>query len=213
MHFTTVYSCLFDSPSFIPHNHSVVLDELHQLPENPDSNSLLVLHGGSDIHPSIYGKLNGYSHVGKVQSYRDVLEQRAIDWAVSHGIPILGICRGAQLLCAKAGGTLVQDVTDHHNDHRIYDVRSGASLVTNSCHHQMMVLKDTDHVLVAITSPARSKHYLGEYNEKLTIPEEPEVVYFPRLKGLAVQGHPEWMSHNNPFVKYCLETMNEFFYS
>ena len=46
-------------------------------------------------------------------------------------------------------------------------------------------------------------------NEHIFMDVEPEVVMFPKIKALAVQGHPEWMDSKHPFVKYNLDLIKE----
>lgn len=69
----------------------------------------LMLTGGGDIGSLSYGQ---EPHVkSKWQDpVRDALEMDATGWALERGLPILGICRGVQLLNVAMGGTLIQDV-------------------------------------------------------------------------------------------------------
>ncbi len=69
----------------------------------------LLLAGGGDIRPHLYGAtpLTTLDHVDPV---RDDVELRALGWARKAGARVLGICRGAQLLAVASGGSLVQDL-------------------------------------------------------------------------------------------------------
>jgi putative glutamine amidotransferase len=69
----------------------------------------LVLAGGADIDPSLYGQPNVAAR--HIDSPRDRLEGELIRWAVASGKPLLGICRGMQLLSVALGGTLHQDAS------------------------------------------------------------------------------------------------------
>lgn len=187
-----------------------------------DANGVLVIWGGADISPAIYNQTPGsHTHANDISS-RDQLEINLIGQAIKMGMPMLGICRGAQLLCAMAGGTLVQDVTGHYSNHEIL-TDNGRRIKATSLHHQMMFPWHTDHKLIAWTAPPISTHYYGqqlasEEDEVVTFPEtvdpdkrEPEIVYFPRLKALAIQGHPEFI-HNekHEFVVYCRNLVNQY---
>lgn len=178
-------------------------------PDNLGDDGILLLHGGEDISPKMYNqRSNKYVSADDSKlSRRDELERDLVDAAVARGIPIIGICRGAQLLCAMAGGKLVQHVENHHRDHAVetYDNRN---LIVTSCHHQMMYPFDVEHRLLAkscISSPV----HLGENNEEIEMPCEPEVVYFPQLKALAIQPHPEWMGPSTPFVAWLRDVIKE----
>ncbi|MEX2572497.1 MAG: gamma-glutamyl-gamma-aminobutyrate hydrolase family protein [Gemmatimonadota bacterium] len=69
----------------------------------------LVLSGGDDIDPSRYGH-DAIPELGTVNPSHDIAELRALDEACRHDIPILGICRGHQMLNVLFGGTLCQDI-------------------------------------------------------------------------------------------------------
>jgi putative glutamine amidotransferase len=69
----------------------------------------LVLTGGADIDPSRYGH-EPIPELGEVNPPRDAAELRALGCAVTRDIPVLGICRGHQLLNVYFGGTLCQDI-------------------------------------------------------------------------------------------------------
>lgn len=171
--------------------------------------AILILHGGADISPSIYGaKPNKYTLADETPSFRDRTELNLAKKAIEMGVPIFGICRGAQLLCAMNGGKLVQHVTGHHGNHRI-ETNDGEVIKTNSAHHQMMFPGDTEHELIAWSNYKISKEYLGEDEEKLPVEKEPEIIFFPKIKGLGIQGHPEWLSKDTNFVKYCLKLTEE----
>ena len=68
----------------------------------------IVIGGGTDLDPALYAGMDD----GKAtpDSRRDAFEKRMIESALANDIPILGICRGAQLLNVVLGGNLHQDV-------------------------------------------------------------------------------------------------------
>lgn len=76
----------------------------------------LVILGGPDITPSIYHKPN---HSVKSQPQVDAYEIALIREAIAHNIPILGVCRGMQLINVALGGTLYEDIDEglvqHHS--------------------------------------------------------------------------------------------------
>lgn len=166
---------------------------------------ILILHGGEDISPSLYGQTpSSYTYAQEHPSKRDQIEVELFREAVSRGIGIFGICRGAQFLTAMAGGTLIQDVTNHGVDHTI-DTPDGERFIVTSAHHQMCNPHGTDHELLAWSTKNRSSHYIGESDIPVYMPIEPEVIYYPKIKALAVQPHPEWMSVDSEFVQYLFK--------
>lgn len=179
----------------------------------------LVIWGGADISPSLYNEpAHPLCYAGDQPSFRDVEEVKAIKAAIEMNIPIIGICRGAQLLCAMAGGKLVQDVQNHGTTHDMTTV-CGRTMKTSSVHHQMMypfMMNANDWELIAWSTQPRSREYHGVDPEpmKYAAPEgflyEPEIVYFPRIRGLAIQGHPEFMDRDCEFVEYCMDLVNQY---
>jgi anthranilate/para-aminobenzoate synthase component II len=156
----------------------------------------VVLWGGSDISPALYGEPRYHNSGPTEPSERDIFEWELCRQAVAQGIPIIGVCRGAQMLCAFAGGKLIQDVSGHHGNHAT-TCHTGETFVISSCHHQMLYPWDVDHEMLAWSTKKLSKDYQpsSHYttaNMKKPEYEEPEVVWFPEIKGFAIQCHPEW---------------------
>ena len=71
----------------------------------------LLLTGGSDIDPALYGEQMAGSE--EVDAERDRLELAAWRAAEERALPVLGICRGLQAINVFAGGSLIQDVPEH----------------------------------------------------------------------------------------------------
>jgi putative glutamine amidotransferase len=128
------------------------------------------LSGGPDLDPSAYGH-SPSDELGPVEPALDVFELEVARVADRMGLPILGICRGAQALNVARGGTLHQHlpaVTDHSIEHRqtlpgwaeTHEVRigRGSRLLSilgrersgvNSFHHQAVDRLGTDLLAVA----------------------------------------------------------------
>ena len=172
-----------------------------------DGPGVLVIWGGEDIHPDWYGRENVASHVPIFPSRRDVLEAALFKGAVDRGIPIVGVCRGAQLGCALSGGFLIQDVTGHGTDHMITD-KFGDTYMTSSIHHQMMYPYDIKHEVIAWADP-RSKHYVG-LDKGYELESEPEIVWFPESRCLAIQGHPEYERGDSPLNLHVQQYMDQY---
>lgn len=183
-----------------------VFDEaVNVLRHGYDDLDALVIWGGSDISPSLYGHtLAPETHAGMDPSPRDIIEWEACKEARKRDIPIIGVCRGAQLLCAFAGGTLIQHVGGHHGDHLITTHDNKTFMVT-SIHHQMMYPWDVPHEILGWTTNKRSPVYRGNGGNYVSMlgKVEPEIVYFPEVNGLAIQGHPEYAAEDSEFVQYC----------
>jgi putative glutamine amidotransferase len=70
----------------------------------------LYLAGGNDLHPQLYGQKPAAAKTEDFSTLRDTTEQALLEYALEDGKPILGICRGMQLLNVQLGGTLYQDI-------------------------------------------------------------------------------------------------------
>jgi len=79
----------------------------------------LVLTGGADIDPAFYGQQTHVETVDTVPE-RDVFEIALVNAAIERDLPVLGICRGMQLINVARGGTLRQHLPEHfgHREHR-----------------------------------------------------------------------------------------------
>lgn len=78
----------------------------------PAGISGLLLSGGEDVDPSLYGEEPHVTFKGN--RARDTAEMALVREALAAGMPILAICRGCQLLNVVLGGTLVQDIPSQH---------------------------------------------------------------------------------------------------
>lgn len=172
----------------------------------------VLLWGGSDISPTLYAEEPIKSSGPKIPTSRDLFELEICKQAHQEGKPIIGVCRGAQFICAFAGGKLVQDVNNHsHGGHYIVTDK-GVEFKVTSCHHQMMFPFDIQHEMLATTKGHRGTYYdgcPGAYMLKDRHYEEPEVVYFPEVNGFGVQCHPEWHESTHPFNKWIIEQIKE----
>lgn len=70
----------------------------------------IILVGGGDVDPAIYGE-EPHPTVAGIDATRDRFEIEIARWALTNNLPTLGICRGMQLINVAAGGTLIQDVS------------------------------------------------------------------------------------------------------
>lgn len=94
--------------------------------------------GGADIDPQSYGEARS-PHCGESQPNRDALELRVFKKAIKTQKPILGVCRGAQLVNVALGGTLYQDLPSERSGnvaHRQAEPKDAPS-------HDVSVLADT----------------------------------------------------------------------
>jgi putative glutamine amidotransferase len=117
----------------------------------------LVLSGGSDVDPALYGE-EPHPRVGRVIRERDDFELALCRQALARDLPLLAICRGHQVLNVATGGTLIQDIPsevvrggvhDHRRERwekaheveilpgtRLREILGAERVSVNSFHHQ-----------------------------------------------------------------------------
>ena len=174
----------------------------------------LLLPGGEDVDPFYYGQ-TPTEKCGEIVKERDHAEMNMLEAFLSTGKPILGICRGAQLMNVYFGGTLHQDIKEisgcNHDDWkrrsrgnhgvrlqpltRLAEIYEQEQMTVNSLHHQA----------VAKTAPVLITSAVSEdgITEAVEHPEHPFCI--------GVQWHPEHMSATSAlhrrlfraFVKAC----------
>ena len=157
----------------------------------------LVLAGGADIDPASYGAQAHVETVGTVPE-RDRFEIAVTAAAIERDLPVLGICRGMQLINVARGGTLLQHLPDrfgHHEHRRVVGSFDGAD-------HDVQLLAGTLALRVAgeARHATKSHHHQGidRLGEGLALSGVsaldglPEAIELPdRQFVLGVQWHPE----------------------
>jgi putative glutamine amidotransferase len=111
----------------------------------------LCLSGGPDLDPAAYGAGDRHPELGPTEPSLDAFELSLARQAITRGLPILAICRGAQALNVACGGTLHQHVPGHRQTDpatqpthevkvqtgsRLHRITRGRTLPVNSFHHQ-----------------------------------------------------------------------------
>lgn len=161
----------------------------------------LLLPGGGDMDPKFYGQ-ERIPACGEPNLLRDAAEPLLLRAFLAADKPVLGICRGIQVMNAVLGGDLYQDIKpfEHlpHNGHwakvHTVTVRRGTLLsrilgqdtvLVNSQHHQAV-----DRVAPGFTLAALSEDGIVEAIEK------PDAGFC-----LGVQWHPEWLSDADPAMQ------------
>lgn len=142
----------------------------------------VIFSGGEDVNPACYGR-EKEALCGRVTDHRDAAELLLFRLATERKLPVLGICRGVQLLNVALGGTLIQDIPGHRDTTHPVKVEGGSLLHSatgdccrvNSYHHQVIEKPGNGLRVVARNEEG--------YIEAVELPDYP---FF-----LGVQWHPE----------------------
>lgn len=169
----------------------------------------LILTGGNDIHPKIYGKPENELQCNAIDYKRDILEIEMLQYAFDFNLPILAICRGMQLLNVALGGSLLTDIETNYSTNLKHSAQGKDK---ENCFHTVKI--DENSILSAISKNelqnVNSYHHqaLDEVSSQLRVTAMtedflPEAVEWkvsekkPFLLG--VQWHPERMNNNDIF--------------
>ncbi len=179
------------SPLMLPgYNNEKYIKELSSILSG------LILSGGGDVEPSLYGKEN--THSKGINKERDLFEIKLIKALYLSKKPILAICRGMQILNVAFGGTLIQHIDGHYQKEKpnipthsvfikkgtkLYEIIKETSLKVNSFHHQCV-----DKIPPLFNVSAVSDDGIIEGMEH---------VHHPFLIG--IQFHAEYMHDKAPF--------------
>nr|WP_280490350.1 gamma-glutamyl-gamma-aminobutyrate hydrolase family protein [Nocardia farcinica] len=176
----------------------------------------VVITGGQDVHPrcwggdeSVVGEIAAVDHPSVHDPDRDRFEIALTRMALARRIPLLGVCRGMQVLNVALGGTLIPDLpagpiqhlaatgplSDGDPEHVVsFEPGTmaqkvfGDRLVTNSWHHQ------------AIDGCGAGLVVTGRTDDGVA-----EAVELPGAPVLGVQWHPEWMISDDGALRWLVD--------
>ncbi|MFR5876581.1 MAG: gamma-glutamyl-gamma-aminobutyrate hydrolase family protein [Eubacterium sp.] len=172
----------------------------------------LLLPGGTDISPAMYGQIP-IKECGKPNKIRDKAEPEILNAFLKTGKPIFAICRGSQLLNVIKGGTLKQDIKGEqiyeHSDFlsragsvhpveiekksMLFDIVKSKNISVNSIHHQVVDRVGEDLMVAAKSADG--------------FVEAIELENYPFCIG--VQWHPEHMSKKSELQRKLFDAFVE----
>lgn len=155
----------------------------------------LVLTGGPDIHPSLFGE-EVKPACGQICPARDTLEQALFHHAMERDMPILGICRGIQTINVFQGGTLYQDLPTEHPSEVVHNMEKPYDRIS----HQVTLSGPIRELLAADRLGVNSIHHqaikdLGKDLQAMAVSDDQvvEAVWHPKKRFVwGVQWHPEF---------------------
>ncbi|NLN16152.1 MAG: gamma-glutamyl-gamma-aminobutyrate hydrolase family protein, partial [Firmicutes bacterium] len=168
----------------------------------------LIIPGGGDLDPVYYGQ-DPQRDLGVVEPDRDRLEMGLLKGAIARGIPILGICRGCQLLSVAAGGDLIQDLGEGYHQHRQKAPLSHPS-------HQINIKAGSLLERLLGPGPLRVNSYhhqgIGRVGSLRPVAWSNDGL-IEAIEGegfiLGVQWHPEWLVESAPLFRGFIEAAKE----
>jgi putative glutamine amidotransferase len=155
--------------------------------------------GGSDVDPMLYGEALRYD-CGYINEFRDRFEMKLLRRVIEAGKPILGICRGFQLINVFLGGSLYQDlksqyessiqhatrnVEKHKKTHKLLiekesileKIFDNSEILINSKHHQAVKTLGENLIIEAVSEDGLIEGFSSEKHSILAVQWHPEMMY------------------------------------
>lgn len=162
----------------------------YELVTNLEEAQLACFTGGADVSPELYGA-SAHPFTGN-DPRRDVVEKTVYEALQARGVPMVGICRGAQFLNVMSGGAMYQHVEKHTRAHYIVDNITGETVYVSSTHHQMMKPSEQALLVASANLGGSREWYEGQAFKRDISQEDVEVVFYEHTKCLCFQPHPEF---------------------
>jgi putative glutamine amidotransferase len=170
------------------------------LPQQVDG---LLLPGGWDVDPSLYGEKKD-EKVGPIDRELDETELLMFRQARERELPVLGICRGQQVINVAMGGSLVQhleahDIRDHGRNHLAHtiEVEPDSELGQAAGEHKIRV-NSFHHQAVKQLAPGLHQSATGEDGTVEGVESDDGLI-------VAVQCHPEELTTDLPWARRLFE--------
>jgi putative glutamine amidotransferase len=173
------------------------------------------LPGGADIDPDSYGQ-ERRSTCDRSDPPRDQVELALVRWAMEDRKPVLGVCRGLQIINLAAGGTLVQDLKEEKPGvmkHDYFPFRDG--FARDHLAHSVRVIEGTrlHRVVRAQEMPVNSMHHQGiaRLGDGLVVSALAPDDVIEGIEGgddhflIGVQWHPEVFTDSDPATRRLFE--------
>ena len=163
----------------------------------------VVLSGGADIGTERYGH-EPQTDLFPPEARRDDFELALLDRAVERSLPVLGICRGLQLINVHAGGTLNQDVPPHSRfdvapDTEVHPVEFVEGSILHNLYGDTRKVNSLHHQTVRDLAPGL--RVTGRADDTIEALESDDGCL------VGVQWHPEMMRSrdNDPIFRWLVE--------
>ncbi len=194
----------YDSTVMLYNMYPLGVDSALKLAEKVDG---ILITGGEDVYPDIYGRIKDTARCGRFDRYRDSLEFALIHFAIVNKVPLIGICRGEQIINVDLGGSLTIDIpTDWDTviKHSSKDWKLQWHEVNIVPETEMARITDKTHGVVTSSHHQAIKKLGTGLKISAYAPDSiPEAIEWYERTGkgflMATQWHPEHMDTLSPF--------------
>lgn len=167
----------------------------------------LLMSGGGDINP-LYVSEEPIPQLQDVDTFRDEFDLILLRLATNRQLPVMGICRGHQIINVAFGGSVYQDIYSQHEGKLIKhsqtlsrEYASHSVRITDPASRLSEILKKKPEVLVNSFHHQAVKEIAPEFRETAVAPDGiNEAMEHPEKEIFSVQWHPEAMASNGDEV-------------
>ena len=145
------------APVLIP-----LLDDIEALRAVYEGMDGILIPGGVDVDPSAFGE-TPHERLGRIDPARDRVELQLVNWAVEDQKPVLGLCRGLQVINVALGGTLYQDLEAQYPNALKHDYFPNYGFERDYLAHEVTLTPGSrlQHAMAAESIPVNSMHHQG----------------------------------------------------
>ena len=139
-----------------------LLDDIESLRAIYDRMDGILIPGGVDIDPTAFGE-TPHERLGRIDPARDRVELQLVKWAVEDHKPVLGLCRGLQVINVALGGTLYQDLEAQYPNALKHDYFPNYGFERDYLAHEVALAPGSRlaHAMAASSIPVNSMHHQG----------------------------------------------------
>jgi putative glutamine amidotransferase len=167
----------------------------------------VLIPGGVDINPAEYGE-SVRPECGNLDPARDLVELQLVRWAIAEGKPVLGLCRGLQIINVSQGGTMWQDLASQNSAFHKHDFFPTAGFERDHIAHEVTVVEGSrlSQMLDCVRCPVNSMHHQGikTLGRDLLVSATADDGLIEAIEGrndgfcIGVQWHPEVFEMTDP---------------
>jgi len=145
------------APVLIP-----LLDDMETLRAIYERMDGILIPGGVDVDPAAFGE-HPHERLGRIDPARDRVEIQLVKWAVEDRKPVLGLCRGLQVINVALGGTLYQDLDAEYPNAIKHDYFPTYGFSRDHLAHPIAIQPGSRlrHALTDASVPVNSMHHQG----------------------------------------------------